>query len=71
MAIINQKETKKIKLSGKKLDIYAFADNGKMTICDADGNVILINKSCIDSGVDSLTTADVTIILAGLAEVVK
>ena len=71
MTAINQKETKKIKLTGNTLEVYAFADNGKMTLCDAFGNTIMINKSCINSGVDELTTADVTVLLSGLAEIVE
>lgn len=71
MAIINQKETKKIKLSGKKLEIYAFADNGKMTLCNSNGDLILVTSTRINSGVDELTTADANILLAGLAEIVK
>ena len=68
---INQKETKKIKLTGKSIDIYAFADNGKMTLCDALGNTLLVQSTRINSGVDELTTADASIVLAGLAEIIN
>lgn len=71
MAIINQKETKKIKLSGKELEIYAFPDNGKMTLCNGNGDLMLVTSTRINSGVDELTTADANILLAGLAEIVK
>ena len=71
MTTINQKETKKIKLTGESIDIYAFADNGKMTLCDGLGNTILVTKTQINSGVDEITNADANILLSGIAEIVK
>jgi len=69
MAIINQKEIKKINLSGETLDVYAFAKDGKMLLCDSDGNIIRATSTSINSGLDSATNADANIILSGLAEV--